>query len=222
MSEQMKMELDTKAEPKKAEKKENAEATELATVNASTMLANPFGSKEQFNELYVMAQNMAKSDLVPQNYQGNIANIMLAIDTSNRMGVSPLFVMEQMSIVRGKRSWSGQACATLVNNYPKFKNVQLHYVGKEGTDEWGAYVTAVRKDTGEEIKGTTVTMKMAKGEGWTDNKKWINMPEQMLGYRAYTFFARLHCADALNGFMTEGEVEDAFGESGKKEIPSYA
>lgn len=219
MSEQIKMELD--GEVKETKKKAKAEDTELTTVSASTTLVNPYGSKEAFNELYVMAQNMAKSDLIPQNYQGKVSNIMLAIETANRMGVSPLFVMEQMSIVRGRRSWSGQACATLVNNYPKFKNVQLHYIGKEGTDEWGAYVTAVRKDTGEEIKGTTVTMKMAKGEGWTSNTKWVNMPEQMLGYRAYTFFARLHCADALNGFMTEGEVEDAFGES-KKDIPSYS
>lgn len=217
MSEQMEMNLET--EVKEDKKKAKAE-TGLATTDGVTALVNPYGSKEAFNELYVMAQSMAKSDLIPEAYKGKVANIMLAIDTANRMGVNPLFVMEQMSIVRGKRSWSGQACSTLVNNYPKFKNVQLHYIGKEGTDEWGAYVTAVRKDTGETVKGTTVTMKMAKGEGWTSNTKWQNMPEQMLGYRAYTFFARLHCADALNGFMTEGEVEDAFGEQ-KQDIPSY-
>ena len=199
---------------------EKPEKAELATVvNTGTAIGNPFGSKESFNNLFTMAQALAKSDLVPQAYQGKTTNIMLAIDTANRMGLSPMFVMEQMSIVRGRRTWSGQACSTLVNGYPKFKDVELVYVGKEGTDDWGAYVTAVRKDNGKTLKGTTVTMKMAKAEGWTSNTKWINMPEQMLAYRAYSFFARVHCADALNGFMVEGEPEDAFGEP--KEAPSF-
>ena len=199
---------------------EKPEKTELATVvNTGTAIGNPFGSKESFNNLFTMAQALAKSDLVPEAYKGKTTNIMLAIDTANRMGLSPMFVMEQMSIVRGKRTWSGQACSTLVNGYPRFKNVRLVYVGKEGTSEWGAYVTAVKKDTDEQIKGTTVTMKMAEMEGWTSNSKWKSMPEQMLAYRAYSFFARVHCADALNGFMVEGEPEDAFGEH--KETPSF-
>lgn len=56
-------------------------------------------------------------------------------------------------------------------------------------------------------------------KAWASNSKWKNMPEQMLAYRAYSFFARVHCADALNGFMVEGEPEDAFGEP--KEAPSF-
>ena len=95
---------------------EKPEKAELATVvNTGTEIGNPFGSKESFNNLFTMAQALAKSDLVPQAYQGKTTNIMLAIDTANRMGLSPMFVMEQMSIVRGRRTWSGQACSTLVN-----------------------------------------------------------------------------------------------------------
>ena len=208
------------AEKEKIEVEEKEKA-ELIASQANMAMLNPYSSNEAFNDLFKKAQYLAKSDIVPQNYQGKVANCMIALETANRIGVSPMFVMEQMAIVRGKRSWSGQACATLVNNYPKFKDVRLVYVGKEGEDSWGAYVTATRKDTGETIKGTTVTMKMAKGEGWTTNTKWINMPEQMLAYRAYTFFARVHCADALNGFMVEGEPEDAYGNQTAQAAPSF-
>lgn len=197
-------------------KKDNAELV-LAEANITTI--NPYGSKEAFNELYKKAQYLAKSDLVPDSYKNKPANCMIALETSNRMGVSPLFVMEQLTIVRGRRTWSGQACGMLINKYPKFKDVELVYVGKEGSDDWGAYVKAIRKDNGKEVKGTTVTMAMAKEEGWTNNTKWRSMPAQMMGYRAYSFFARLYCADALNGFMVEGEPEDAFGEH--KEAPSF-
>ena len=208
------------AEKEKVEVEEKEKA-ELIASQANMAMINPYSSNEAFNDLFKKAQYLAKSDIVPQNYQGKVANCMIALETANRIGVSPMFVMEQMAIVRGKRSWSGQACATLVNNYPKFKDVRLVYVGKENDDSWGAYVTATRKDTGETIKGTTVTMKMAKGEGWTTNTKWINMPEQMLAYRAYTFFARVHCADALNGFMVEGEPEDAYGNQTTPAAPSF-
>ena len=209
---QMELEVEKEVE----NKKEKAEMV-LAQANMTTL--NPYGSKERFNELFTKAQYLAKSDLVPDSYRNKPSNCMIALDTADRLGVSPLFVMEQLVIVRGKRSWSGQACSLLVNNYPKFKDVELVYVGKEGEDSWGAYVQAVRRDNGKTVKGTTVTMKMAKEEGWTSNTKWRSMPSQMMGYRAYSFFARLHCADVLNGFMTEGEPEDAFGE--KKEAPSF-
>lgn len=193
--------------------------TEIAVSQPVDLSVNPYSSKEAFNGLFTVASQMAKSDIIPQNYQGKIANCMLAIDVANRTGLSPLFVMQQTSVVRGKISWSGQACSMIVNAYPKFKNVKLNYIGERGTDEWGAYVSAINKETGEEIKGTTVDMKMVKSEGWDSNPKWKSLTEQMLGYRAYTLFARLHCADALNGFMTEGEVEDAYGE--KKTAPSF-
>jgi hypothetical protein len=209
--------IELNLEPEKAV--ETVETTEVTTARNTDLSVNPYTDKEAFNNLFTMAKQLASSDIVPSNYQGKTTNCMIALDTANRMGLSPLFVMQQMSIIKGKCSWSGQACSSLVNNYPKFKDVELVYVGKEGTDDWGAYVQAVRKDNGKTIKGTTVTMKMVKGEGWDSNSKWRTMPEQMLAYRAYAFFARVHCADSLNGFMVEGEYEDAFGEH--KEAPSF-
>ena len=51
-------------------------------------------------------------------------------------------------------------------------------------------------------------MKMAKDEGWLSNSKWKSMSEQMLGYRAAAFFARLYIPNALMGVYVEGEVDD--------------
>lgn len=96
----------------------------------------------------------------------------------------------------------------IVNGCGLFEHVKLNYVGERGKDSYGAYVSAIKKEDGSEVIGTTVDMAMAKSEGWTTNPKWKSMPEQMLGYRAYAFFARLHCPNALSGFSTEGEIED--------------
>ena len=57
---------------------------------------------------------------------------------------------------------------------------------------------------------------MAKAEGWyskpdkygNETSKWQTMPEQMLAYRAASFFARVYIPNALMGVSVEGESED--------------
>lgn len=188
----------------------NEEKNEIAAVEEKKALLpnNPFESKQALNDYFTMAQVLAKSTLVPQNYQNNTSNCLIALEQAARMNCSPLLVMQNLYIVKGKTSWSGQACSMIVNGCGLFEKVKLNYVGEKGKDSWGAYVSAVRKEDGQEVVGTTVDMAMAKSEGWTSNAKWKSMTEQMLGYRAYAFFARLHCPNALSGFHVEGEVED--------------
>jgi len=185
------------------------ESTEVAEVKKEEV-SLPKGEGALFDKnCWTLAMNLSKSDIVPQAYQGKPMNCLIAIEQASRMKCSPLMVMQNLYIVKGKPSWSGQACSMIVNGCGLFENVDLIYTGKEGTDEWGAYVQATRISDGKIIKGTTVDMKMVKAEGWISNPKWKSMPQQMLGYRAYTFFARLYCPNALSGFTTEGETEDA-------------
>ena len=101
---------------------EKAEKAELAKASANMMMLNPYTDNAAFNDLFKKAQYLAKSDLVPDNYKNKPANCMIALDTANKLGVSPYFVMEQLTIVRGRRSWSGQACGSIINHYPKFKD----------------------------------------------------------------------------------------------------
>ena len=81
-----------------------------------------------------------------------------------------------------------------------------HYVIR--TDERGCYIQATRVSDGLKIQGTCVTMAMAKAEDWTKNPKWFSMTDQMLGYRASSFFARIYCPAVLMGVAVEGEIED--------------
>lgn len=164
----------------------------------------------QRNELmYKMAQTYSNSGLVPQAYQKKPNDCFIAVDMADRMGIQPLFVMQNMYVVQGKPSWSGQACISLVNNCGKFEDLRMVFVGREGQDDWGCYAVALRKDNGEEVKGSTVTMKMAKDEGWygKNGSKWKTMPEQMMKYRAAAFFARTYCPEALMGLSVADEGE---------------
>lgn len=179
------------------------DGNELAVQNNTV---NPKKEIVPLNQMMDMAETLAKSTIVPQQYMNRPENILLALDMSNRLGISPLVVMQQLYIIQGRPSWSGQFVATIVQTNPKFEDVELVYVGEEGKDSFGAYVRAKDKETGKELKGTTVTMKMAKEEKW--GVKWRTMPGQMLGYRAYTFFGRMYCPAELMGLYTTDEVED--------------
>lgn len=166
-------------------------------------------NKDQFNQLLRAAQMLSQTSIIPQSYQNKPQDCFVAIEMANRMGVSPMVVMQNMYVVKGKPSWAGQACTMLINSCGKFKDVKHIYTGEKGKPNRGCYVTATRISDGSQVDGVEVTMQMAQSEGWTSNSKWRNMPELMLAYRASAFFARVYCPEAMMGVQTAEEVYDA-------------
>ena len=188
---------------------EQTEQTEIAQVEQKhEVSANVFANAESFKDIFNIGKMFASSTLVPVAYQNKPMDCTIAVDMANRMGVSPMMVMQNLYVVKGKPSWSGQACMSMINASPKFKNAKPVYFGEKGTDSRGCRIEAIETETGNLIQGTEVTIKMAKEEGWLSNTKWKNMPEQMLAYRAAAFFARIYIPNALMGVVVEGEVED--------------
>ena len=188
--------------------------TTLTTPQYSTMLTD----KDSLNMLAQVAKKFANSGIVPEQYQHNEDNCFVACEMANRMGVSPLVVMQSLYIVKGKPAWSGQACIALINGTGQFSPLRFVFIGERNTPSYGCYVTCTRKADGEQLYGSTITMQMAKDEGWLDKagSKWKTMPEQMMQYRAAAFFARIYCPAALMGLQTTDEVEDVYGKEPEK------
>lgn len=186
------------------------QAQQMATLEQTTAIVggNVWQNKDAFNQALRAAQMLSQSILVPQNYQGKPQDCFIAVEMAARMNTSPIFIMQNLYVVKGKPTWAGQACMAMINACGKFKDVKHIYTGTKGTDSRGCYVTAIRLSDGERVDGTEVTMALVKNEGWITNSKWKNMPEQMLGYRAASFFARMYCPEALMGLQTSEEVED--------------
>ena len=157
---------------------------------------------------YSLAQTLCQAEIIPEAYRGKPADCMVAIDMASRMNVSPLMVMQSLYVVKGKPTWSGQACMSFIQAHPAFTDVKPVYVEHPETHDKGCYISAKRTSDGTEVRGVTVTLAMAKAEGWTRNTKWQTMPDLMLAYRAAAFFARVHCPAVLMGVSVEGEIED--------------
>lgn len=163
-----------------------------------------------YEELWSRAQVLSNSTLLPVMYQKRPENVLILLETASRMGISWLMLASNLFVIQGKPSLSGQFISALLRSTPSLRNVQLHYVGTEGTDNYGAYVTAERNSNGEILRGATVTMKTAKAEGWVSKagSKWLTMPTLMLSYRAHTWFARQYTPELLMGLQSSDEIED--------------
>lgn len=181
-------------------------------VNESSPLASVpqvpvFNDKQSFEHAQRVSKMLGSSSLVPKDYQNNIPNIMIALEMANRIGASPLMVMQNLNIIQGRPSWSSQFIISALNSCKRFSPLRFKMEG-EG-DEYGC--TAWAKDhSGEILEGPKVTWKMAKDEGWSTKggSKWKTMPELMFRYRAAAFFGRLYAPDVLMGMGSADEADD--------------
>lgn len=189
---------------------ENSKQGELAlleTVPEENALSI-FRGQNSFAAGMKMANTLASSTLVPKAYQGNVQNCIVALEMSNRMGVSPLMVMQNLHIIQGKPSWGSPFIIGLINSCGRFTRLQFKFSGSG--DDYGCIAYTNDKKTDELIEGPKVDWKMVKAEFWLqkDGSKWKTMPELMFQYRAASFFGRLHVPDLMFGMQSVEEVID--------------
>jgi hypothetical protein len=181
------------------------ETTTLTTTNNSV-----FSGIQAFEDAQRIAKALASSTLIPPQFQGQngFANCLVALEIAGRMNISPFLCMQHLHIIHGRPSWSSAFIIAMVNGCGRFTPLRFEISG-EG-DSLACYAVATDIKTDQELKGPTITMAMAKKEGWAtkSGSKWITMPELMIRYRAAAFWGRLFAGDLLVGLQTQEEVID--------------
>lgn len=181
--------------------------SELTTVLNTTQSVSVFGNMDSFKEAQRMIVPLMNSTMVPDAYKGNAANCMVAMEMSHRVKKSVLEIMQNMQVVKGNVGWKSEYVISEINRSGIFKE-PLDFIFSD--DRQSCYAVAVRKSNGKELRGTVVSMELALAEGWLNKpgSKWKTMPEQMLMYRAATFFCRVFCPEVLAGVQTADEIID--------------
>jgi hypothetical protein len=181
------------------------ETTTLTTTNNSV-----FSGIRAFEDAQRIAKALASSTLIPPQFQGQqgFANCLVALEIAGRMNISPFLCMQHLHIIHGRPSWSSAFIIAMVNGCGRFTPLRFEVSG-EG-ESLACYAVATDIKTDQELKGPTITMAMAKKEGWAtkSGSKWITMPELMIRYRAAAFWGRLFAGDLLVGLQTQEEVID--------------
>lgn len=187
----------------------------LAQAKAEIGLSSPgvrgiFGSGVAFDAAQRIAKCLAASDLVPKQYQGNVANCIVALELSVSLGASPLMVMQSLNVIHGRPSWSAQFLIATVNTCGRFSPIRYKFTGELGKPNRGCAAYATERASGEVCWGSEVNLELARIEGWSTKpgNKWVTMPEQMLMYRAAAFWIRTYAPELSLGMHTTEEVQD--------------
>ena len=196
-----------------AENTQLAEKKEQTTVQQTNKVTDYslgiFGTSDNFIMAMQMAKALSESTIVPQTYQKNPSNCLIAIEQAQRMNISPLMVMQNLYPIQGKPSWSSKFLIASINASRKF-DMELQYDETKDKDGKPYSCVAWTMKNGRRIEGMEVNMQMAKDEGWLskNGSKWKTMPQLMLRYRAASFFSSLNCPELTMGIYTKEEIED--------------
>jgi len=176
--------------------------TDLTPTNNEASLSTINRGKEMWD----MASALSRSTIIPKAFQGQAANCFVALDMANRLGASPMEVMQNIYVVHGTPGFSARWCIAMANRSGLLKGpIGFEERGTGASLEVEAY--AIIRETGQRIS-FVASMAMAKAEKWDSNPKYRTMPQLMLRYRASSLLVRLHLPEVLLGMQTAEEVED--------------
>ena len=162
-----------------------------------------------------------------------LSNCVIALNMSNRMGADPLMVMQNLYLVNGRPSWSSQFIMAGINSSGRFSALRfdLKELGEKEVEytetvwenrkpkkitktvkinDFSCVAWAIERETGERLESSKITIEMAVKEGWytKEGSKWQTMSEQMLRYRAASFFGRVYAPELLMGLRSAEEEQD--------------
>jgi hypothetical protein len=162
-----------------------------------------------------------------------LSNCVIALNMANRMGADPLMIMQNLYLIEGRPSWSSQFIMASINSCGRFSALrfELEDLGEKEVEyqetSWNnrqkqtitkkvkinnisCVAWAIERETGDRIESSKITMEMAVKEGWygKNGSKWQTMPEQMLRYRAASFFGRVYAPELLMGLRSAEEEQD--------------
>jgi hypothetical protein len=189
---------------------------------ALTTTGSVFSGIQAFEDAQRIAKALASSTLIPPQFQGQqgFANCLVALEIANRMGISPFLAIQHLHVIHGRPSWSSSFIIAMVNGCGRFSPLRFEISGTG--DSLACYAIATDLASDQSLQGPTITMAMAKKEGWAtkSGSKWATMPELMIRYRAAAFWGRLYASDLLLGLQTQEEAIDVQQVTVRAEAPT--
>lgn len=213
----------------------NLEAFELSQRIAKMLSASTLVPEQYRQTIKVKAgkDNFGNMLYRDEPNPNGLANCVIALNMASRLNADPLMVMQNLYLIEGRPSWSSQFIMAAINSCGRFSALrfELEDLGEKEVEysetvwenrnkktvhkkitinNMSCVAFAVERETGERIESSKITMEMAVKEGWygKNGSKWQTMPEQMLRYRAASFFGRVYAPELLMGLRSSEEEQE--------------
>lgn len=156
-----------------------------------------------FGEAMEIAAQVAKSDLVPKDYQGKPANVLIAMQMGMELGLPPLQALQNIAVVNGRPAIWGDLLPALARSCPGFEYLI------EDLDEGSMVATCRGKRKNQPEQSRSFSQADAQVAGlWGKQGPWSQYPKRMLAMRARSWLIRDLFPDALRGLAVREEVID--------------
>jgi hypothetical protein len=139
------------------------------------------------------AKHLAQAGLLPKAYQGQPANLLLAMEYADALDIPTMTAVSSIHVIDGKPTASAGLMSALVRR----AGHKLRVTG----DDTQAVAEIVRADDPDFTFRSVWTMDRAKAAGLAGKGVWRTYPAAMLKARAISEVARDACQEALSGVI---------------------
>lgn len=147
------------------------------------------------------AEALAQAKLLPAAYRNQPANVLLAMQYGDALGIPPIQAINDIHIIEGKPTASANLLASLVRRAGHKLRIREEGEG----NSLKVTATLIRADDPEFPFEATWTLAKAKDAGLLGKGVWKQYPGQMLRSRAITEVCRQGAGDALFGVIYDPE-----------------
>lgn len=156
------------------------------------------------NEIAIREVNRIINTMaVPKELRGKPEEIHSLVNIAMNLGVPVEAALTNCHVIHGRVGFDAKFLIAIANRSGKLDQ-PLFFVMDETRQDW---CYAVGFINGIEYRGPTITIQMARAEGW--KAKWSTLPELMLQYRSAAFFIKTVMPEILMGADFSDELQDA-------------
>lgn len=154
------------------------------------------------------AEVLAESNLLPAQYRKNPANVLLAAQLGDALGIPTIQAINSIHVIEGKPSAGADLMASIVRR----AGHRIRVTERAGQD--GPVVTAqlIRSDDPDFTFEAVWDMKKARAAKLDKKDNWVKYPGSMMRARAIMEVCRAGASEAMYGVSyTPEELEDVAG-----------
>lgn len=149
------------------------------------------------------AKTVAVSDLLPADYRGRPADVLVAIEYGAALGLAPIAALRGIAVIKGRPTLTSDTMAAVVRK----AGHKLRVI--EDTDAMSVTAILIRADDEDFEFRVTWDIAKAKQAGlWGQRGPWTQYPLQMMRARAISEVCRQGASDALAGLIYTPEDFD--------------
>jgi len=170
-----------------------------AVTTRNSLVPTTLSEAMQFSDV------LSKSIMVPREYQGKPANVLVAVQWGMELGLAPMQALQNIAVINGKPSIYGDALLAMVRADHRCLGVKEYLDGETAV----CLITRSHNNGDFEEIERKFSVDDAKRAGlWGKQGPWKQYPQRMLQMRARSLAIRDGFPDVIKGLISVEEAQD--------------